>query len=355
MSKDAASSLRDRLNATPRAGLLIACAAAFVLIALFAGGWWIVYAKPASELRAQLRAETSAVEDRQRIVSALPRVRAELASFGKTTLGRDPDGAIHRFRTHLGELAREAELADIVVTTNAPRGAENPAARERVGTGMRRVLRDRPDFWVIQGQLTGKGSLEACLRTLAGIAAQPWAHRVDRFTIRPEGRERAVYVLTVQVASAFMPDLGEDGGAPGVRLAELDSSRWSMIASPNPFLPPPPEPAPEPVRVAEPPPAPPPPAPPPYDRWRVVGIVETGSLAGDATGNGGGKARAEVWMEHTGTGRTRVLGAGDEVLGLRLVSASGEVAVFESGGAMVEVRAGQTLAERRAPGRVDSR
>ena len=93
----------------------------------------------------------------------------------------------------------------------------------------------------------------------------------------------------------------------------------------------PPEPA---VAAPTPEPAPPPaPKPPAYDSWRLAGIM--------------GGSRVEAVLVHTPSGRSRVLGVGDGVLGAIFEAGEGERAVFRIGDLRYEVFLGKSLADRR--------
>lgn len=271
--------------------------------------------------------------------------RVALRALATTMLGRDRAVVEHRLRGLLSEIAERESLATIVVSHGRPRVSKNPAGERGSGVarGFRRLLGEREDFAVVDARLQGQGSLEQCLRALAATRAQPWVHRVEGFSITPKGKDRSVYEVKVDLATIFAPDLvAEDAPAPPLLATrEADAALVAALAARDPFTlvepvvavtPPPPPP------VASPEPAPEPA--PPYDKWRVVGVLQ---IAG---GPDGGDA-VEVMLTRTDSAETRTLKPGDAVLGATLESASGETAVFTLNGERLAVQTGETLDQAR--------
>ncbi len=294
---------------------------------------------PVSEKREQIARARSVARQLGEQVEAMSGARDRLRSVGATMLAGDRDLLEHRLRAGLSELATEAGLAEVVVTSTPPRGVENPAARVRMTGGfaqLRQRLRARPDFYVVRGRVQGVGSLEAALRALAALEAQAWVHRVEGVTMRPSGQGRERVEFKADYAVAMAPDLApQEATAETPELAPIDEETGAAIAALGQrglFRVPPRAPEPAPVVVKAPEPAPKP-APPPYQDWRLAGVM--------------GGSRSEAVLVHTGNGRSRVLGAGDSVLGAVFEEGEGERAVFRIGDARYEVFLGKSLADRR--------
>lgn len=298
-----------------------------------------VYLKPSSAIRAEAEALRERTDWFESSAQGVRETRLALREIASTMLGREPMIVEHRLRGLLSDLAAAEGLGEVVVTHGRPRGVENPAQDRGSGLsrGLRRLLGERPDFAVVQARLKGEGTLEQTLRTLASVRAQPWAHRIEGFSISPKGRERRVFELKVDLATVFAGDLATDSAEEPALVGADDSALvlvQRLVAR-------------EPFRLADPaasaPPVSPPPAPvqrpapaPPYDRWRVTGVLET---------RDGADIVVEVLLARTDTGELRTLRVGEGVLDASLVEASGETAVFELEGKKIAIRTGQTLAQ----------
>jgi hypothetical protein len=169
------------------------------------------------------------------------------------------------------------------------------------------------------------------MRTFATVRTQPWVHRVESFSLKPEGKERDRFTLSVGVATLIMPDLLVAGFTPPpvATLSESEALALGLIVAKNVFKQPPPDQA-----VAQRPPGPPPGPPSPYLDWKLTGVVEAGS-------------RVEAWMHNTRSNERLTLGVGATVADAKLLAAGGERAVFEIAGKRFEVFNGQTLEQRR--------
>lgn len=331
--------------------------AAVVGIAVLAAAVWLAaetfYLKEHRVLadeRAELVRATAAFADASR---GSRDTRVALRDLASTMLGRERTVVEHRLRGLLSELAERESLTGVVVSHGRPRVAQNPAGERGSGVarGFRRLLGDSQDFAVVDARLQGIGSLEQCLRTLAASRAQPWIHRVEGFSISPKGKDRAVYEVKIDLATLFAPDLvPEDAEAPTLHASsEADTALVSRLAARDPFTlvdpvvaaapPPPPAPTPKPDPKPEPGP--------PYDKWRVVGVLQI-------AGGPGAADAVEVMLARIDTAESRTLKPGDAVLGATLESASGETAVFLLDGERVAVRTGETLAQARPAEEVHS-
>lgn len=325
-----------------RAGIVLAVVAGLVY---FGYSRW--YAGPMAELegeRVTLQDEIDRYEDAMRDRGRLER---GLRSAGQTMLGGEFDVVEHRFRDGLSRVAETAGLSGIRVTSGSPQRQTNPRARApRQPRSLTRQFRDRPDFALVQGTLTGQGDLEQALHALAIIEAQPWIHRVRSFRINPVGQSRDRFELRVDADTIYASDLaGEEN--PAETLASVSAEReslWRGVVAENRFRrPPPPPPEPEEIEEEDEPEEqpPPPPPPPPYGDWRLVGIIETSSTS-------------EAVMEHRRGSRTRVLNPGQRVLDAVFLGGLGERALFEIDGQRFILRVGQSLDEREPAGQVHS-
>ncbi|MFI4898228.1 MAG: hypothetical protein ACIARR_10420 [Phycisphaerales bacterium JB059] len=292
---------------------------------------------PVSEKQEQIARARSVARQLGVQVEAMAGARDRLRAIGTTMLAGERDLLEHRLRAGLSELATEAGLAEVVVTSTPPRGVENPAARVRMTGGfaqLRQRLRSRPDFYVVRGRVQGVGTLEAALRALASLEAQAWVHRVEGVTMRPAGQGRERVEFKADYAVAMAPDLApREATAETPERDPIGEETGAVIAAMGRrglFRAPPPAPEPKPVVAKAPAPKP---APPAYQDWRLAGVM--------------GGSRNEAVLVHARNGRSRVLGAGDSVLGAVFEGGEGERAVFRIGDARYEVFLGKSLADRR--------
>jgi hypothetical protein len=295
-----------------------------------------LYAQPRAALldeSASLRNEVGLYED---ALSSRRGASAALGEIAGTTLGATPAQIEGRLRTALGEIARDCGLEDVVPNSGSPRAAVNPAARSspRLPRSFTELLERQADFYVVEGSLTGVGTLDEALRTLATVQAQAWAHRVGAVTVRPVGMQRDQFELRIdRIATLLMPDLADpDAPAPGWRpLSEADALRWASITDKNIYRLPEAPPEPEPVAEA---PPPPPPAGPAYGDWKLTGVTR-------------GSSGIRVEMVNLRDSRQISLEVGEAVLDAQLAEVGRFSALFKIGDSLCEVGLGQTLAQRR--------
>lgn len=306
--------------------------------ACVAAPWWLYlawYRAPMQEMSRTLRGWHSGKDQMQRTLGQATRIREELSAIESTTLGPTGELAEHRLRALLTELCGTGGLAEFVIACREPKAVANPAAGENP-VEFTREQRRKPDFLTIETSVTGRGSLEACMRTAALLEAQPWLHRVSGVSIQPRGKERREFDLTAQVVTIVMPDLSTPETGAHASVAPAQGSEWLAVAARNPFVPAadPPlvlvaaSPEIETSGVPQQPPR-------PLSEWMVTGLMRT---------SGGG----EAILSNTRTGESLVVAPGREILGL-IVSAvsTGEIVVTE-GEAGYRVALGRTLAEREA-------
>jgi hypothetical protein len=307
-----------------------------VLAGAAGGVYWWLYEQPRAGLAEQLghQLEVNAAFEKQ--LTDRQQVAEGLKAIAATTLGAKADEVDATFRSKLGEIAEKGcGLAGVQVTTQKPADVANPAgtaAKLTKPAGLRSTLRKQHDFAVITGVVEGHGTLEQALKAAAAIQAQPWVHRVDSFSIRPEGRDRDRFELKLGVATILLlPPLAPKNvpeprivGAPETSMSEL-----AAIVAKNVFK----EPA---AMAAQAPPAAPAPGPPapPYNDWRLTGVVES-------------RLGTEAFLVNVKTQQRMTLAVGAAVADARFVSGAGERAVFEIAGQHFEVSNGQTLEQRR--------
>lgn len=301
---------------------------------------------PLKTVDQEIESARSAVSGLERQLADSERVAKSLRERGATTLGATVDEASHQFRTRLSGLAEASRMSRIVVDQKSGASTLNPLAGARGVPqslmSVRSKLRKEADFTLLRGTLKAQGTLEHALELMAAVQSQAWVHRVEGFSLRPVGKERAQVELTLEVSAMFVPDLVAKGfEQPAIdpvvagreafaqRVAMRDPFRYAAkpesapVVAVAPPAPPPTEPGPAPV---------PPPA---YHEWRIAGVM---------LGSGGG----EAIVVNTRTGESRTVLVGEMVLDAKLVECQSDAAVFEIERARFVVASGATLADRRA-------
>jgi len=318
-------------------------AGVFVVGAVVIGAYITQYASPRATLSGEVAVARESVQRLEKQLEGRPALRARLRTVGATTLGGKLDTLEHRFRTGLSRLAEAEGLTSVVVDHGTPQAQPSPLLNAKgIATGLKRELRRAPDFEVVRGVLRGSGSLEQTLRTIAAAQAQPWAHRIEGFSIAPAGKDRERFDLTLRVATIFAPAVAPaPDAAPVVVQTPVEAEPlWRAVAAKNVFRAPPAGKAAEPsVLVADVANAEPPPQPfAPYEEWRLAGVTVS-SVRG-----------AEAFFVNVRTGARVTVPKGGLVLDALFVEGSGERAVIEIGGKRFEISNGQTLAARRPLG-----
>ena len=307
-------------------------------LAVVYAGYYFIYARPMGRVQTQLGSVLSANRQFTDAVKDRARIKDSLKAFAAMTIAATPDGADARFRSLLSEIAVASGLAKSGVQVNTDRAERitSPAAaklstRYRDDAKLKDDLKKQVDFWVIRGELSGTGPLEAALRTMATVKAQPWVHRIESFSIKPEDRDRLKYTLRVNVATLIVPDLAP-GNLPEpavVPVADGGRGLWAGIAQKNVFK----EPAPMAV-ASNPAPEPNAPVRPAWADWKLTGLVES-------------RLGTEVFLVNTKNGQRMNLAVGSAVSEAKFLGGTGERAVFEIGGEKYEVFNGQSLEQRR--------
>lgn len=291
-----------------------------------------VYAKPNAEMRETLESWHKGKDQMQRSLGDATSVKQQLAAIEATTLGPTGELAEHRMRTLLTDLCGQGGLKEFVIACREPKAVGNPAADENPAE-FNREMRRQADFLAIETSVTGRGSLESCLHTVALLESQPWLHRVSGVSIQPRGKERTEFDLSAQVVTILMPDLATDETGASAQVVSADPTMWAAVTSRNPFVVAPPLPEPK-VEVAQAaPPAQPIPRPKPLGDWVVTGVMRT---------TGGG----EAILSNRKTGESRVLMPGGEMMGMKVSSILVDEIVMLEGESGYRVALGRSLAER---------
>ncbi len=314
-------------------------AAGAVLIAAWLS-YQSLYAAPRDELAGQLEGSRSAVRGLEEKLADRESVAKRLQEFGASTLGKKEDQVVDRFRNGLSRIAETSGLSEIQINSGTPKVLANPVSGlSKLQSGLRRSLKKTPDFAVINGKLDAVGSWPQVLRAVALLQSQPWIHRLEAFSIESMGKDRDRFKFSVEVATAFAPDLvgGKDvDPAQAAIPVEMDQV-MRTIAARNPFKGPAPA---APVVAVNTNPIPPPqpvPAPPPlplYNDWRLTSVVS-------------GRNGVEAWLVNMKTNEGQTLRAGGKLLDVEFVEGQGERAVFLIGGEKFELYNGETFASRR--------
>lgn len=291
-----------------------------------------------------------------------PSTDQKLNEIATKTLGFNAEVVDSRFRSGLSRLANNAGLVEgktIITPKGSMTAIKNPTVDQRSAvTEFKKHLSEdyitAPDLYIMEAQVRGTGSFQAVTRLLALAQAQPWIWSVRGFTLKPENNEASLFVITVDVSTALLPDLapsapndGSDDGAgvesPGILDPSADQiSAIAAIVERNVFAPPTPTPPGVFVdsgHATAPPPdldgGNPPSTPPPYHEWRLTGV------------SGSPTQGRLAWMLNLRTGSAVLLSPGESVLDAVLLSAEGAEAVFQIGDGRFTLALNETLADRR--------
>lgn len=312
--------------------------AAVSIVAGSYAAYYLMYARPLGRVSTDLATMNASNADIADAIKDRTRVKEQLKGFGTKTLSASVDKADARFRSLLSDIAADGGLfvGSVQINTFKPEWVPNPGGTAKLfrNSKFKDELKKQQDFAVIKGDLTGVGSLESVLRVMAVVKAQPWVHRIESFSIKPEDRDRQKYTLHMAIATLLAPDL-TPSNMPDAEITPVPDggkSLWAGISQKNVFK----EPAPI-VVVAAPPRVDPPPVAPPrpaIDDWKLTGITE-------------GRAGVLAMLVNTKNKQTVTLPAGSAVAEAKFLSGQGEKAVFEIAGQKFEVFNGQTLEQRR--------
>jgi len=321
-------------------GVLLALAAAGVGMWEYRG-----YARERDALVTRIALYKQDIDKRERELEGSARVKRTLRKFADASLGVDEATVSASLRTALNEIVAHYGLIEPTVTSNKATAVRNPAVEvhpTELADRKRKDLR-APDFYTIAATVSGKGTLEQAVRTLATLELQPWVHRIDGFNLKPIGKEHDRVELTVMLTTAFLPEKELRSRTVGPEphawrpVEEWEFAAWRGIVAKNIFKEPPRAPQ---VAGRDPgsePGAPTPPAPPSaasYSDWVVSGIAR-------------GRDGVELMLVNEKTKEWKTISVGGRVMDAKFIDGSGEVAKIQIGQEMFEVRSGQRLSERK--------
>ncbi|GJM19067.1 MAG: hypothetical protein DHS20C14_12800 [Phycisphaeraceae bacterium] len=298
-------------------------------LALGVGAWYIAelaWLAPAREIRTKIAGYERVIASADSVLAGRATLRDRTERLGATMIAGKPDEFEHRLRAGLASVAQGSGLTQVASGNGRPSPTTSPAAR-RAGRTLGSRLRAEPDFAVVHAWVAGTGTLEQVIGALASVQSQPWVHRVEGYSIRPEGENR--FKLRVDLASVRMDSVRRTIEDPTALVAPSDETRAlaASVVAAHPFGAPPPAPDAGETRVTEAPRGP------RYDRWRVTGLIEG--------------ERVEALLFNAASGERRVLAPGERVLDATFAGGAGEQALFTINGQDHEVTVGQTLGERR--------
>jgi hypothetical protein len=325
-------------------------AMAILACGVVAGGVYKLYWQPKQTLQTSLAALESGIRSYEAALDGNAAIRAKLSAVGTTMLGQTTDLVDARIRSELNDLASQAGLESIRVSTREPKAIMNPVGQASLRSDLDTQLRKQIDAMAIEGDLSATGTLEQTLRCLAMVQAQPWAHRIGSLAIKPvptsnaksQKPESARFELRASVTTLFAKDLApRASGLARVTPPVSVDAIWKPVAMKNAFVfraekgdPP--------ATAAQQPAVPPqaePGPPAPRDRladWRLTAVVEVNDRAT-------GSAHQEAWLVHKHDGRRLTLGVGGEVERARLVGGTGDQARFVLDGVEYVVTTGSSL------------
>ncbi len=288
-----------------------------------------LYLDPRAELQDEVETLTDRIASHRQALAERGRIDELIDGYVDQTLGGDVETVDHRLRTRLNRIGEHVGLNDLVVNTGRTVAHDSPARRRYRGGAMRE-LRERIDFLVHEGTISGEGAFDDILRLLHHIEHEPWIKRITNVRLDPRDNGRR-FAATIRLETIFLPGRSPQDVPAQVEEPEGFES-YVTLASSNPFrIPPPPEPEPEtPDEPEEPEPEPDPPF--PYNEWRLTGVIE-------------GTADAEVWLRR-GNSDARRLEPGESLDEARLLAVRGDAAEFELDDQRFLVRVGRTMNDR---------
>ena len=247
------------------------------------------------------------------------RVRTAVQTYADRTLGGNLEAVDHELRTGLNRIGEEVGLDKLSVGTGRVRAMESPARSLRLFRA-HRELREELDFVEVEASVSGVGSLEAAMRLVHRIEAEPWIKRVVHVRLQPRDNGES-FVVTVRLVTLYLP--GHTPARPLETVADLAGfERYQLLARRNPF------------HLAAKPAATPPPPAAEQKKWVLTGVVS-------------GPDGVEVWLLHAESGQSRRLTVGQSIEGIRFVSAEGDTAEFKFGEDRFAVRVGRPLTQKR--------
>jgi hypothetical protein len=312
-------------------------------IAALVVSWHFVYTSPRNAILDQIDAAQADIASLQKMLDGEYDLRKRGKEIGTTMLAAMQDTLEHRFRSGLSRIGEQEGLTGVVVDHAQPTDQLNPLLSVKgVPPSLKTALRRTPDFQLVHGTFKGIGTLEQVLRAAAVVQAQPWVHRVESFSIKPQGTGREKFDLQMSVATLYAPELlGKTEPEPQVVPAGAEAEpQWRAVVAKNVFRRPTPVDGARPVEVAQAPADGQGPAPQvfaPYEDWKLTGVMN-------------GRGGIEAFFTNVKTGAKVTVERGGQVLDAVLVEGSGEQVIVEIGGKRFVLSNGQTLAARKPRG-----
>jgi len=299
-----------------------------------------VYLKPRAALLSQRSDLRAAVANLQKQMPSERSLRERRTKLASGLLGPSLDQLSAQLRDGLVRLGEQSGLAGVVVEHGAPQDQVSPLVNAKgIPTDLKRELRKSPDFQVVRGRMRGTGTLAEALTALARAQEQPWIHRVEGFSLKPVGKDRAEVELRLDIATVYAPALAAKSVTPTLeppsdRLAgmvrALESRHWFKApADKQPDVPD--------VLLAAASTPPPARAFAPYEDWMLTGLFR-------------GRHGSEALFVNKKTGSKVTVPKGGAVLDAVFIDGAGERAIVEIAGQRFEVTSGQTLASRKPAG-----
>ncbi|MFT5422439.1 MAG: hypothetical protein ACI89L_000196 [Phycisphaerales bacterium] len=310
----------------------LAVLAAFVTVGV--GSYAKFYAIPVKQKQDRLqglRETTATYKENTPSSATITRARRELEAV---VLAVKVDDFEHLLRTELSRLAAQASLGEVVVSHSDPAPVMSPIiSTRRVERAFTKPLKSKPDFYQVQGKLSGRGTPEAVSQTIALIQSQPWVQQIQTVKITPLGKQRRNMQLDLGFAVLFSPTAALPADhATQIVPADPAALQAAMALASRPiFRPPDPVREPAPTAVAT-TPTPPPAAVPQDGNWRITGIIT------DPT--------PEVWLVNSIDAQQRVLGVGEGILNATVVGVQPDHAQILIDDIRYRVQLGRTLADR---------
>jgi len=266
---------------TKRKELLIA-----IIVGVLVGGTilyllvdWLCL-EPAAKADKTFADKQEEIAKLKKSIAANSKSRDTLQTYAGLTLGTDASKVGAQTRARLTAMIDKVGLTNVSGTGSVPLTYISPKSVSSGGGVVGQSL-----GW----KISAKGRLDQVMDFLCYLDAEPYVHKIDRLTIRPNGPDVQIDLdfMTLVMApvkdASFRPvetmpattqptlDLQEHRASYAV-IAARDVLRPYMQRIPPP---PPPPPPPDPPKEGDPPPPPPPPPPPanPEERMRVADLT----------------------------------------------------------------------------------
>ena len=209
------------------------------IVVVLAGLGWLgwapvrsLYLNPRVDIEQRRVKHIATVERYRAGVDDSLRIRTALQAYADRTLGDNLEAVDHELRTRLNRIGEEVGLSKLSVGTGRVRRMESPA-RNLPPFRPHRELREELDFVEVEASVSGVGSLEAAMRLVHRIEAEPWMKRVVQVRLQPrDNGER--FVVTIRLVTLYLP--GRTPARPLETVADLGGfERYQLLVRRNPF------------------------------------------------------------------------------------------------------------------------